>query len=155
MERRARQACTCSHEASSAGEDGGEEDNEEADCEETRDMPKDLSIRDVPLVALQCRDNRCEWERERKHDVREPLWGTYRWDLCVRCENWRCRIECSDGRVLSETTSYEYSAAYEFALQFTREDCRLELNRRDRAASKPKTVVVRGGRGRANLRAVS
>jgi hypothetical protein len=111
-------------------------------------------IRKVKREALECRDNRCEWERERKHDQREPGWGTYRWDLCVRCGNWKSRIECSDGRVLPETTKYEHSDAYLHALQFTREDCRLELNRRDREQVRSRTTVVRGNRRTPNLRAV-
>lgn len=114
-----------------------------------------MDIRSVNQEALECRDERCQWERERKHDVREPMWGTYRWDLCVRCASWRCRIEASDGRITPNTTSYEYSPDYQSALGFTREDARLELNRRHSAAArKPKTVVVRSAR-RRNLRAVA
>lgn len=99
-------------------------------------------IRKVKTEALECRDNRCQWERERKHDQREPMWGTYRWDLCVRCGNWRCRIQRSDGSITPNCTSYEYTDAYQHALEFTREDARKELDRRARAAAE--TVVVPG-----------
>ena len=93
--------------------------------------------------------------RDRKYDERAPQWGTYRWDSCARgCGNRKSRIECSDGRVLTETTNYDYSEHYLLALQFTREECRLELNRREKAKGK-KTTVVRGKRGRPNLKVVA
>lgn len=107
-----------------------------------------MNIRSVPKAAFDCRDERCQWERERKHDNRVPMCGTYRWDLCVRCGNWRCRIQRSDGSIMPNSTTYEYSSAYEAAKVFTREDARLELDRRAKDRTTRTTVV----RGRTNLR---
>ena len=141
-----------------AGRNNGAQDEQARPPRDTQvrqtNKGEQMSIRDIRTEALECRDNRDCWERERKHDARRPMWGTYRWDLCVRCGSWRCRIEASDGSISPGTTTYERTAAYEAALQFTREDARKELNRRANVA-KRETVVVRGGRGRANLRAVA
>ena len=102
------------------------------------------SIRDVKRAALECRDARCQWEHVRRHDSREPMWGTRRWDLCVRCGNWRSVIERSDGRLDQTTRAYDYSVDYMAALQWTREDCRIELNRRARVTrtGRPNLKVV-------------
>lgn len=114
-----------------------------------------MNIRDVTQVALECRDERCHWTRDRKLDVREPMWGTYRWDSCANgCGNWRCAIERSDGTIDPASRSYEHGVKYLAALQFSREECRRELNRREHV--KTRTVVVRGARrGKTNLRVVA
>lgn len=113
------------------------------------------SIRNIPTEALECRDNRCHWQHYRPLDTKHPrYWGTYRHDRCDNgCGNVRRRIENSDGSIATGTTTYEYSPAYEAAKSYTREEARMELNRRARADKKA-TQVIRGGRGRRNLRAV-
>lgn len=112
-------------------------------------------IRKIKREALECRDNRCHWTRDRKYDERDPMWGTYRWDSCENgCGNWRYRIERSDGSITPNSAQYEYSTEYEKALEFTREDARLELNRRANARKKP-TAVIRGKQQRPNLRVVA
>ena len=130
-------------------------DQRSLDEEEGNDSMKDLTIRDVPTYALQCRDVRCQWERNRKFDMREPLFGTRRSDECARCGNWRHVLQRTDGTLDWSTGYREYSDAYAKAMQFTVTDCRLELDRRNKAKRKPRTEVVRGGRGRPNLRVAS
>jgi len=94
------------------------------------------------------------YEHIRSHDDKHPkYWGTYRYDLCVRCGTVRRRIENSDGSIATGTTEYEHSPQFEAVKKFSREACRKELNRRAKAS--PKTEVVRGGRGKRNLRVIA
>lgn len=116
-------------------------------------MSKDPTIRAVDLSALQCRDNRCHWTRVWDLDEKHPLyWGTYRYDRCVNCGNVKRRIEGSDGSVFSDTTSYEYDPRYEEALEFSREDARVELRRRERDQDRKRST---GGTTRGGLRSVA
>lgn len=111
-------------------------------------------IRGADEGALQCMDYVFHaFEHVRKHDDKHPrYWGTYRYDLCVRCGTVRRRIQNSDGSISPSPVEYEWSSQYLFVKQFTREAARLELDRR--AKAKP-TTVVRGGRGKKHLRVAS
>lgn len=111
-----------------------------------------MSIREADLQALQCKDFVFHaYEHVRSHDEKHPLyWGTYRYDLCVRCGSVRRRIENSDGSIATNTTDYDWSDKYLAVKDFSREACRKELNRRAKVSSE--TVVVRGGRNRKHLR---
>ena len=112
-----------------------------------------MNIRSIPDEPLKCRDTTCFWDHIRSEDTKHPrYWGTYRYDLCVRCGNIKRRIENSDGTLAKSPVKYIHSRDYKKALQFSRPDARKELNRRARAASK--TEVIRGTRGHQNLRVV-
>lgn len=100
-----------------------------------------MSIRDVEKAALECRDNRCHWVRDRKHDMRKPLFGTRRSDSCTNCGNWRHALQCTDGRIDQSTRHYEYTDAYLEALRYAREDCRKELDRRDNEAKRKRAAA--------------
>jgi hypothetical protein len=111
-----------------------------------------MTIRKADQAALQCLDFVFHaYEHVRSEDTSHPLyWGTYRYDLCVRCGTVRRRIENTDGSIATNTSEYIWSDKYLFVKQFSREEARRELNRRAKAG--PKTTVVRGTRGRPNLR---
>lgn len=90
-----------------------------------------MNIRDIGQDALECLDSRHHWERERKHDMREPLFGTRRSDLCTRCGTWRHVLQRLDGALDWSTSGYEYSTAYRDALDVCdRFGARKELDRR-------------------------
>lgn len=114
------------------------------------------NIRNIDTAPLKCRDTTCFWDHIRSEDTKHPkYWGTYRYDLCIRCGTVKRRIENSDGTIAKSPVKYIYTPEYKKALQFTREEARKELNRRAKKGSLETTYVFKGGRGQANLRVVA
>lgn len=104
------------------------------------------TIHDAGELELHCRGYGHRWDRASKYGARTPLWGTRHSCRCDFCQSWRHDLMNSRGEIDASARSYEYMEEYDFAKQFSRQDARAELLRRDRKrernAKKPNLELV-------------
>lgn len=90
------------------------------------------TIRDAVELPLHCRGYGHRWDRASKFGQKTPLWGTRHSLRCDFCSSWRHDLMNSRGEFDPSSRYYEYDEEYEFAKQYTRQEARAELLRRDR-----------------------
>jgi len=105
------------------------------------------SIEECGENELNCRGYGHRWDRAAKFGQRTPLWGTRHSLRCDQCSSWRHDLMNSRGVLDPSARGYELADEYQFAAQFSRQEARAELLRRDRRRE-------RAGR-RPNLELVS